>query len=93
MVSAASESNMRVVCVALCLCTRSKPLERVGTDGGRLQRSALYAHDPVVMKAAVEAEEARTWSGYDPRFADAGACTHVLMVVDLMPLPTRHACA
>lgn len=46
--------------------------ERVRTDGGRLQRSSLFSHDPELLKLVIAEEDAKPWQGYDPRFGEAG---------------------
>lgn len=44
----------------------------VRIERGRLKRRAHFAHKTGVVAQAEEAEAAREWTGYDPRFAQAG---------------------
>ena len=44
----------------------------VRIEQGRLKRRAHFAHKAGVVAQAEKAEAAREWTGYDPRFAQAG---------------------
>ena len=46
--------------------------DRVSTDGRRLRRITLFEHSPEIVKKVMQEEAAKPWTGYDPRFADAG---------------------